>query len=328
MRAFTRLVDNFTDLNWASGSPSKQLQIPRNRFIQKLLLHLKVIGDTGGSPTPSVAGLLGAISQLRLVASGETILNASLADLAYSNAFTFSRFPMNYLIVDTGQSGVTLGEADIIIPFMWKETDPSDVRGLLPAHMLPSLDLFADWNDTGLGSDYTITAATLAVTLKEIGLDQADLNRYGNPLRIKYSAMEKTIDASYGNFQFIVNPPVGKIIQYAFLHAIDNSLMDDAILADPGFVLKDADTQFIKKTWGQSQRDLAAWGYAPSGIGGFGVGNPTPGIIPGFSSVGIEDLSPGGLDCRGYKSADLQLGFCTGSPTPASKVRLFTKELY
>ena len=329
MKLFTRLVDNYTDLAWVAGSPSKRLAIPRNRFIQKLHLYLKVTGNTAASVTPGEDNILALFKGIRLVKGGETIVNLAGKDLAYMNAFEQSRFLTCYLITTVSQTGVTIGEADLVIPFMLDPQKDGDFNALLPAHMLASLDLFIDWGDSSdLGTGYTVTAASVKVTLKEVSLSAQDLSKLGSIWAVKYSATEKTIDAAYNNYLLPVDLPTGKLIQKAYLMTYNNSVRSDAIIADPGFKLYDADTEMVRIFWLDSQHALCTYSYIPTCAGSFPAsGIPVPGRITGFSSVGIERLSPMGIDATRYKAGDLRVGFNTGSPTSVAKIRLLTKEL-
>lgn len=329
MRLFTRLVDNYADLAWASGSPSKRLAIPRNRFIQRLLLYLKVTGNTAASVTPGEDNILALLKGIRVVRGGDTVVSIAGKDLAYSNCFDKGRFPTCYLITTVSQTGVTIGEADLSIDFMIDPQNDGDFHGLLPAHMLPSLDLFIDWGDSSdLGTGYTVTAAVMKVTLKEVSLDARDLAQVGSLWAVKLSATEKVIDAAYNNYLFPLDLPTGKLIQKAFIFAYNNSVRSDSIIADPGFKLYDADTEFVRLPWLDSQHALCTWAYIPTNPGSFpAAGIPVPGRITGFTSLGIERLSPLGLDATRYKAGDLRAGFVTGTPTATAKIRLLTKEL-
>jgi len=324
---FTRLVDNYTDLNWVA-SQGKRLAIPRNRFIQRIMLYFLITGNTAGTVVLSDNTILDWIPGIRLVKNGETIVNLAAKDLAFTNCYDKGRFPQVYAITTISQTGVTIGEANLTIDFMLNPKNDGDFYALLPAHMLSSLDLFIDWGAAAQATGYTITAGVCKVTLKEVALTKEDLAKIGNIWAVKWTATEKTIDAAYGTYLFPIDLPTGKVIQRAYLNVVNNTVRSDAEIVDPGFKLYDADSEFSRMCWIDAQHALCDWAGIPSSPGSFPAGGPpVPGRIVGFNSLGIERLSPLGLNATGYKAGDLRVGFNTLAPTAVSKVRLITKEL-
>ncbi len=305
-------LDTYTDLNWAA-SATKSLKLPRDRFIQQIILRLKVTGNTDSSVTAANDGILAAIGALRITRGGNPIFNLTGADLWRINQYQFGRVGLASLITTTSQTGATLGEAEFIIPFMLNPKNPNDVKAVLPAHMFSSLDLYVDWGAAASpGTGYTITSAELRVALKEVDLTKEELGALKRIFMVNYSYEEKTHDAAYTDYKFQKDLPVGKILQEVFMTTIDNSVRNTGIMS--AFKVKGIDNEFVKWDFTPSQNaDAAEFGF------------PSGNIVTGFTAAKLSKM--GAIDARGFSAGQLKVLANIGSPSSTSKTRFAYIEL-
>ena len=303
-------------IEWEANK-TKSIKIPRDRFIQKMILRLTVIGSTGTTVSAHEDAPMSLVKNIRLVANGKDVYqSAPMADLFYVDKYEYGTEPERF--VQTGTSlpaGSDLGRAVVYLDCGSLDAkDDFDVSSLLPAHMFSSLELFVDWGDSAsLGSGYTISSAKLTVTLREADLTADELREIGKMLRLFETFVEKTIDAEYRDYTFAIDLPVGNQLRRSVITAIRGGVRSDAqILAFKVTQESPVRAEIMQSGWYESQaQDKLEYGVET--------------VIRGVTIIDYEGL--GGLDARDLKSGDIKFRANSVAPSGVTKVRLLTQEI-
>lgn len=307
-----------------AANSTKSIKIPRDRFIQKIMLRLKLVGDTG-TVTPAEDAAAGAvIKAIRLVANGnDTKFYVSLPDLHYENWYEYGTRPDSYINTTNNQTDVEINRAQADICFMIDRTNPYELPAMLPAHQLSSLELFIDWGTASdLGTGYTIDASNAAgvseleVSLRECDLTSADIRQVSPFMAIKESAIEKTIDAAYSDYTFAVDLPVGGMLRKTALTAIRAGVRSDTQV--PKYMVKQESPirrEILQATWEASQRqDKVEYGIES--------------VLAGHTILDYGTIGRGGLDLRALKEGDVKFKCNTIAPSGTTKIRLVNQEIF
>ena len=299
-------------LSW-SASATSVLRIPRDRFIQQIHLRLAVTGNTAGSITPHEDAAAALVSAIRLVANGnDSKMYLTMRDLQEINALDYGVSPVTALTTTTSGTGIALGEAVATIDFRAAVKLDNDCAMLLPAHQLSSLDLYVDWGAaSALGTGFTVTAATMYVSLKEADMTARDLAATGMMLNCKWS-YKQVAGAASTNFTEAIDLPTGSFLRRTLLRMYNNSARANTWLTRYRIEQQSPIRQDIldMATLDSQSLDHLEYGVSPSG---------------GYTMIDFEEF--GALDLRKSKEGDVKLKYLAGSPTSAT-VRLVNQEIY
>jgi len=307
-----------------AANSTKSIKIPRDRFIQKIMLRLHLVGDTGTVTAAEDAAAGAIVKAIRLVANGnDTKFYVSFPDLHYENWYEYGTRPDNFISTTNAQTDVVINRSQADICFMIDRKNPFELPAMLPAHQLSSLELFVDFGAASdLGTGYTVDTSNAAgvseieVTLRECDLTSADIRQVSPFLAIKESAIEKTIDAAYSDYTFAVDLPVGGMLRKTALTAIRAGVRSD--IQVPKYLVRQESPirrEILQATWEASQRqDKVEYGIET--------------VLGGYTVLDYETIGRGGLDLRALKEGDVKLKMNALTPSGTTKVRLVNQEIF
>jgi len=307
------------------------IDLPRDKWIQKIMGRLVVNYDTGGAGSVAEDGVLNLIKQMKITADGDDArFGMALKRLRPTNCLDMGA-PFELLdVTDINAAGKT-AVATFEIAFKHYPRVDDDVSALLPAKYFGSLQYSVTFPPETVGvalevgADQTINTAVLTLTLKEYELSASEENQlYGrmttsNPIRFErnlaiYRNEEtKTIDGAYADYGFSVELPPGCFLLRSLIFANDAGARSDSIVT--GIKLRDAQElkDLKSEDWEALQaRDKQEYGLA---LPLEAASNRT---LVGFGSFDYKEIQ--GVDMRGRKKGDVVLGFTTTTPTPISNL--------
>ena len=311
----------------SGGGGTGSLDLPRNRFIQKIYGHLRVVGDTDAAVTPDEDAIAALISSIRVVVNGDDArVSAPLIDLYhYTRQRSRNTGLQNSLLTTVSQSNVVIGECDFAITFATEQDEhlnAEDVSALLPAHEASSLSIEVNFaGAAALGTGYTVDSGSLEISIKEFALTPEEVAEVIVPGKywVYYlTGFDNTIAAQSVNFDNVVNPPIGKILRRTMLTSIRNGVRVNGVfdaqtgLYEYEFVdSRKGDIPVIRQSWDNSQlQDRLEYGIDP----------PTGITIADFVEIG-------NIDARGYSQGQIELKFNNQSPTGVTSLRILNEQL-
>lgn len=310
----------------ASRPVTARLDLPRNRFIQKIYLRSRLVGDTDASLAPNEDNAAKFIKQVRLIANGnDPRIVAPLVDLHRYSSLRSGLALTNSLITTASQTGAVLGTTEAIISFTLHQGERNnalDPSALLPAHMFSSLVLEVDFDtDAAVGAasgDYLVTGGELTVHVKEASLNAEEIKKIGRFSRYYLSTFEKTVDATYAQFPgFQIEMAPGKIVRRVMFTRINNSVRTAGVSATP------SGTYRIRVKDNRKDKDVLD-GYWED----FVLQNKLKyGIAPDTGVVMLDLDEAGSLDARGLSKGQATIDSLNSSVTSVAKVRTLTEEI-
>lgn len=313
----------------AGGGGTGTIDLPRDRFIQKIYGHLRIVGDTDASIAANEDNAARLVSSLRVVLNGDdTRISAPLIDLFhYSRQRSQNPGLVNSLIATVSQSGVVLGECDFVISFTAEQDERKnglDLSALLPAHEASSLSIevtFAGDDALGAAGDYTVTGGEIEISIKEFALTPAEVAQVIQPGRywVYYlTGFTQNIAAASVNFDNQLDPPVGKVIRRIMLTSIRAGVRIDGALAGGVGLFeyevvdsRRGDIPIVRQSWGGSTlQDRMEYGIDP----------PT-----GVTIIDFVEL--GNLDTRGYAKGQVNIKFNNAAPSGVTQLRVLNEQL-
>lgn len=326
------------------ASLTKTLDIPRDRWIRRMILKQHIQYDTGASaPSLNEDNPFSNVPNLRLVAgmpggTKDTLIDSSLASLARMNTFDYGHeLPKAKTTTSTSQSNQTV-DSEVVLDFAQVPRNKWDMSALIPARYLSSLQLSATFGaDSTLGTNTTTDFSYLTVTLEEVIFDSGEEqklfgSKFEKLMKVYHAEQEKTIDATYSNYQFKWDLPVSDILQKMLITSYDNSIRAETICS-AWKVRREAGggTDLYQTDWLEGQ-------YLDVLENGTEFAERESGANVGYKGVSVYDPSVsqyaningaivGGLDLRGAKSGDYAFRANTGSPTATSKFKFLTRSV-
>jgi len=312
---YPRLLEEV--IPFAAGA-TRSISIPRDRFIQKIELRLTITGTTAATVSAHEDNPMSLVRGIRLVANGNDVkLAASMTDLHYVDQYEYGTAPERFIQTATGlPAGSDLGRAAVVADVGSIEPkNPFDISSLLPAHTFSSLELFVDWGTSAdLGTGYTVADARITVTLREADLTPEELREVEPMLKLYETFIEKTIDAAYPYYGFIVDLPTGNQLFRTVLTAVRAGIRSDTqITAFKVTQESPVKAELLTDGWYESQaRDKLQYGIET--------------VVRGICIIDYEK-EIGGLDLRGLKAGDVKFRASTIAPSGTTKARLLNLEI-
>ncbi len=306
---------------------SVSIDLPRNRFIQKIFLRLNLYGDTAGSVTAGADKAAKFISAVRLKLNGKDVpFSLSFTDLNRITRYIRGADVRNSLITTISQTGVLLGTAEAVIDLRADFKNEKDVSCLLPAHALTGLTLEFDTAAAAdLGTGYTPastgTLSSVDVSVKEVDLTEAEVNALSSrgqwPLRRSLVAATLpspgTVSSYNASSANILQLPIGEVIRRLWFHAVNNALASDAFVSEYRVRDNRLGVNLVGEVkWADSQmQDSIEYGIDQSLI------------VAGLTVADFESL--GWVDATRMKKGDLELAALTVSATGTNNFRVVTE---
>ncbi|MEM3160164.1 MAG: hypothetical protein QXJ74_05220 [Nitrososphaera sp.] len=316
-----------------------KIELPQDKWIKKITMFLKGQYDTSAASTANEDNPHSLIDKVRLVVNGKAIRTTDFAMQHYQNIYDYKGIvPSRYKTSAGGAVNNQLFRAVAALDFA---TDPladnnfyEANNALLPAHELSSLALEIDTKAVAdLGTNLTLDNAEFFVALEQVSMDrETEKNLYGDKREklwmILQSMSDKKIDASYSNYQFTQDLPVGNILRRSLIKAIDNGARSDSIISS--FRTR-VPVAFIEDQW--------KWDVAQEDDRiGLGLGKLTnlgeieasavTGIIPTIKGLVMNDYKDlGFINATSLRKGAVVWEANTGNPTGTSKVVMLHEEL-
>jgi len=307
---------------------TQHIDIPKDRFIQEIILRLRGTVDTGAAaPVLHEDNPFSIIRQIRVVANGNDILRAiSGANLAYLNWFDFHgtlgervRTP-----TATGQADVAFS-CSLTLPFKLDPRNVFDVGALLPAIHFSTLDLFVDWGVVAdLATNTSDLKGEMSVNLREAELTEGEAaelwgDDWAGLVKQYLTETVKTVDAAYNEFKFEVDLPTGMILRRSMIRATLNAVRSDNLI--PKFKVSQESPvkrDLLERLWHESQlQDRNE----------YRVSAPLEGdrTVRGMTILDYEKLPA--IDATQLKKGDIKFKANTIAPTGTTNVTLITEEV-
>lgn len=299
-------------------STNYSLDIPRNRFIQRLILRLRVVGTNSIQSGPADDKIAAFISSLKLTVDGkDTRVSGSLAELHYFSTYTQGVLLQNNLVTTDGSS-IEVGVCEAVVHFGLNPKNPFDTSGLLPAHMFTSLVLeFSTTAAAVIASGgFTFVSATLEVSGIEADLSAAEIKAQGKFWAYYLTSKVKTIDAVYTMAApQEISLPVGKIVRRIGVFTRLNSVRSDAQISEYAIRDKRRDIDMLRSLWGTSRTQDR-----------YELGLRYGDQVTGYTIVDLTRL--GSLNLKGYAPDQVTFQQATTGTTATSDTKLLTEEVF
>lgn len=316
-------------------SKTESIDIPRDRFIQEIILRLVGTYDSTTAPTMIAEAGYSIIRQLRLIANGNDVLRAiSGFNLHALNWFDLHGTVLENVLPNGASKADEPWSFALIMPFKINPLDPFDVGALLPAMDFSSLRLYCDWGAVSdLASANVPTdiegKTNLYLSLREAFITEEEaIALWGRDweglIKNYITEVVKTIDATYGEFQFQHDLPTGMILRRTLLKVIVNSLRVNTgvtkyKISQESPVKRD----LLEREWYRSQiQDKAEYRVGSHWTDALAVAQAI--TIDGISIMDYEKLPC--IDATGLKKGDIKFKANTGAPTGTSNVTFLTEE--
>lgn len=314
---------------------TNSIEIPRDRFIQDIILRFVGTYDTTTAPTLKEDQPFSLINQLRLVANGNDVLRAiSGINLHFLNWFDLHGTVLESVgIQATGSLADEAFSFALRLPFMINPLDPFDVGALLPAMDFSSLELYVDWagaEELGDGTNPpTDLKGALQVSLREAFITQEEAGKlwgknWEGLIKNYITEVVKTVDAKYGEFKFEQDLPTGMILRRTMLKVLDNTLRDNDLV--PKYKISQESPvkrDLLEREWFRSQiQDKGE--YRTGGVWTNGAGVASAITIDGVTIMDFEHLPC--IDATGLKKGDVKFKANTETPTATANVSFITEE--
>jgi hypothetical protein len=299
--------NNITDLNYVAGA-TVSIALPRERYLQKVMLRFTVTLSTGASPVHE-DGILNLIRNVKLRSNKETYYDCRGWDVSEFNRKMYKVTPVNDSPV-----GAATYYAEISLDLMQNPADLNDQSALVDTLALSGLDLSIQWGlPADLGTGAVITSGSVSIQLREADLTPQDVQKQGTFYTVKHSIKEKTYTATGGEFIESINLPIGKILHYIGVKTIRTSTAQRGNDVVSKYMVKAHDSkEIVKCEWLESiaedRRDYQQ-----------------ESVVVGYTAIDLR-ANFGGYDSRGEKDGDIKLHH--NIPTNVGTVRLFVKEIY
>ena len=309
------------------------VSIPRDNFIQKMMMRMDLVYTTAGGASVAEDGILNILKNITLTADGnDTKRSMALKRLYYLNVLAYSVKP-ELVDIDVSVAAGKAASVSFEIGFFGKQFHPDDLdySALLPASEYSSLELIFDIDaTTALGTNQTITAGTLDISVKEIPLDASEIRQLygsklaGKPVRFeKLSAISETEDeqpvsAALSNYGFVYELPTSGTLLRSVIFPSQSALRNDALVT--GFKIRDNRTKqdLKEESWKQAQsRDKYEYGISAP------LEAASNFVIKGMAVCDYQEI--GNLDMRNVKKGDITLNMTTTTPTAAKIVFINTE---
>ena len=213
------------------------LEIPRDRYIQKIMLRVKVTNTHTTATGPNENGVLNFIKNIQLLGNSPKVKDQVVQVCGYDawviDAYEHGTPAKN----DAPATGTLYGE--ITFNFQTDAKNPLDMSALINSRDFSNLDLvvtpgvIADLYDSV--GDAVLNSWEITVTLREADLSAADLAVVGNMLVVKETTKTVVVDSISSAYQFYTNLPTSTILKR--ITAIVNntaspSIRSDSVLTD------------------------------------------------------------------------------------------------
>ncbi|HEX2065451.1 MAG TPA: hypothetical protein VHI93_01425 [Candidatus Thermoplasmatota archaeon] len=316
------------------------IKVPLDQYVRQADLRVTVTYNTTAGATVAQDGVLNTIARIDLVRNGKIIRSWAPSRYWYKQPLDLGTKPSMVDVTTAVANGKT---AEFVLPIFWRldARRVDQMAYLLPAKYLDTCEIRITWAATTgvLGTNQTITAATVEPTLHEVNLTaQEEVQLYGvsgddvvksnksRLLQIVEQEQTKVVDAAYSNFQLGLDLPSGSFLTRSFLFATLNGARDDTLVTQYR-VRQDSPTRidYVEESWAISQcRDLQEYGF-PAPISGNRY-------LVGFTVLDYVDFKTpstpgGGLNLVGRRSGDVKLYVNTIAPVGTTNLVLLTESV-
>lgn len=327
-----RVFDQISESHVFSASATVSKDLPRDRVITEILLHGKMVYDTGTAVTEAEDALIRMMGGLQIVGSrGQTFADIADLRLLYYLAHQLKAGALRTDAFDdtTSQSDVTKYVA-IPLHFGVNWADRFDPSAGIPAEFgMSELKAKMVYPANSVGGTGVTTDATTAVYMAVAGL-QGGAQQHVR-MKPKITQSDYSPGATYSNLGYKANLPTGAFLRYSLIMNLDSSgNRNDTYITEIALeVPKLQAAKPFKLDW---QVAKSAFGRAP--VQGGNTPTSGGGIFPaGIILIDWKDLiDPSkagmidpraftyGFDLRNVEDGDLRLAFTVGTSGGTIKI--------
>jgi len=236
-----------------SANAWETITLPKAPAITHIDLLLELTVKTGtATPSPAAHAPISLIKNVNVIQGGEYPIQGT-GWILFVKGYYESKGKVRKDSLTTSTSTTQTVYAEILIHPGLNPEDKGDVSVAIPTDVVEETKLAVLWGDeSDLGSGYTIDSAEIIVTVWKV-LDR-------KPLALPaWNYDTKSIDATYSDLAFTLQPPVGKFYSKAVIEVLDSNGSDsDDVVSELGVVDKRRATEILHRiSWLIEQRDDA-----------------------------------------------------------------------